>query len=124
MIPTLQHPTDKIPHSTGMTPDRATHSEIENNFRAVLMIKNGFTTHAVSKATGLTAPQINYRVRLYGLSGTRNSFRNNNTPESQALARRIMRVSKAEQLKQTEFLGKVREMALYVKRNKDELFAK
>lgn len=114
MSPTLQHPKDKIPHSTGMTPDRATREEIENNFRAVLMIKNGFTTHAVSKATGLTAPQINYRVKLYSLTGIRGDFRNNNTDESQAHLRRIMRISKAEQTKQTEFLGKVRAMTLHV----------
>lgn len=55
----------------------------EKNRAVDYLVKNGFSTDAISAQTGYTNGQIQTRVRLWGLQHQRRDFRHGLTEESQ-----------------------------------------
>lgn len=79
------------------------------NLQVSLMAELGFFTRAISRVTGLSESQVNYRTRLYGIK--RSEYRNgSNEAASRILSSRVFK--KTERKKMAADYDSVRDRVL------------
>lgn len=85
---------------------------IQANFKIIMMVKNGFSTHAIANAVGMTHSQVQYRIKLYALQGARSDYRHNLTHESAVALKRVMAVKASDRKEIMQKFSSIRNRTL------------
>lgn len=82
------------------------------NYKLIRLVQHGFSNEGISHVTGLSHSQVQYRVRMYKLSGVRRCFRNGITDIADSVIAQSLTVSATQHKKDAAIFERVRQSIL------------
>lgn len=107
-------------HSTSLADGVGTNQDRKLNYDMIRLTLFGFSTDAISEATGLSKAQVNSRIRMYKLQGQRAMFRAGITEHAQKIIKIAKRVPTEEKKAEMQKYHKLRNRVLEALRRERE----